>query len=220
MENNPNANVEEQGIDKGEDLLSSDAAKVDREKMQAGKIDDDKSHKTIYIGNPMKKRAGRRTGGVREACRSRTVALNGIMEALTCGDNNIIGVLGPESTENADLLEKVSRRAKRDGLFDVVVMATVSHKPNNTRIQDEIAEALGLKFGDEKDVAKRAKRLRERILMEQKILVILHDLCKGLDLDKVGIPYGADHTGCKLLLTSASEEVLSKEMHAQKIFKV
>ena len=69
-----------------------------------------------------------------------------------------------------------------------------------------------------------AERLSERIplLMEQKILVnvILRDLYKGLDLEKVGIPHGADHAGCKLLLTSASEEVLSKEMHAQKIFKV
>ena len=176
--------------------------------------------------------------------RSRTETLDGIMEALTRGHNNTVGVCGPkESTANADLLEKVSRRAKRDGLFEVVVMASVTCKPDSRRIQDEIGEALGLKF-NVKDVAKRsrwplglaealgfrydnewyvarrAKTLRERILMEKKILVILRDLCKGLDLDKVGIPYGADHAGCKLLLTSASEEVLSKEMHARKIFKV
>ena len=154
----------------------------------------------------------------REACQSRTEALDGIMEALTSGHNNTIGVCGPESTANADVVEKVSRRAKKDGLFDVIVIAIVSRKPNNRRIQDEIAEALGLKFDDEKDVAKRARRLRERILMEQKVLVILRDLCRSLDLDVVGIPYGADHTGCKLLLTSASEEVLSNQMHAQKIF--
>ena len=108
-------------------------------------------------------------------------------------------MLGPGFHEIADLLEKVSNGAKRDNLFDVVITVTVSHRPNNTRIQDEIAKALGLtfddakdvakrsvwlrmakafclKFGDEKDVAERAKKLRARILMEQKVLVMLGPL--------------------------------------------
>ena len=174
---------------------------------------------------------------------SRKEAIDDTVEALTCGHYNTIGVLGPESPGNADILKKVKRRAKRDGLFDVVVRATVSDKPNNREIQDKIAKALGLRFDDKKDVAKRAGRLRigkalfcirddvkdeserantlrERIQRENKVLVMLHDLCRGIDLDEVGIPYGAAHPGCMLLLTSASEEVLSEDMHAQKIIKV
>ena len=62
-----------------------------------------------------------------EACRSRKEALDGMMEALTCGDNyTIIGVWGPES-KIAHLLLNVSRTAKRDELFDVVVKSTVSN---------------------------------------------------------------------------------------------
>ena len=39
-----------------------------------------------------------------------------------------------------------------------------------------MAEAFCLKFGDKKDVAERAKKLRARILMEQKVLVMLGPL--------------------------------------------
>ncbi|MED6195817.1 hypothetical protein PIB30_041533 [Stylosanthes scabra] len=144
-------------------------------------------------------------------------------------------------------VKKVERRAKNEGLFDVVVVTIISNKPNYRKIQDEIAEALGLRFdgqnigvadkksiaclpkvfslknyyklNDENEIESRARRLRPRMLAEDRILVILSDVCSnGVDLDKVGIPYGIYHTGCKLLLTSSGEDVLSNHMSAQKIF--
>ncbi|MED6145585.1 hypothetical protein PIB30_026577 [Stylosanthes scabra] len=181
-----------------------------------------------------------------EACPSDMEMLDSIMEELRYGDNNTIGVLGQDSRRNAHLVKKVERRAKNEGLFDVVVVTTISNKPNYRKIQDEIAESLGLRFDgqnigvagkksisclpkvfsfknykldDENEIESRARRLRPRMLAEDRILVILHDVCSnGVDLDKVGIPYGAYHTGCKFLLTSASQDVLSNHMNAQKIF--
>ena len=36
------------------------------------------------------------------------------------------------------------------------------------------------------------------------MLVILDDLWVQIELDRVSIPYGKDHRGCKILLTSRS----------------
>ncbi|KAJ1435923.1 P-loop containing nucleoside triphosphate hydrolase [Sesbania bispinosa] len=83
----------------------------------------------------------------------------------------------------------------------------------------EIADRLGLQFG-EKTVPGRASRLRQRIIKEEKtILVILDDIWTTLDLEEVGIPSGtgSDHDACKLLMTSRNEHVLLK-MDAQKDF--
>ncbi|KAL1335836.1 hypothetical protein HN51_030286 [Arachis hypogaea] len=181
----------------------------------------------------------------REACPSTTALLDDIMEELRYGHNDTIGVLGPDLRLNANLVEKVARRVENEGLFDAVVTTTVSNKPNYRKIQDEIARSLGLRFDGENtgtgvakkglrwlpkvfgsrndklndEIESRARRLRPRMLAEEKILVILRDVCSnGVDLEKVGIPYGIYHTGCKLLLTSASEDVLSNHMSAQRIF--
>ncbi|GFZ02012.1 hypothetical protein Acr_15g0006210 [Actinidia rufa] len=55
--------------------------------------------------------------------------------------------------------------------------------------------------------------------MEKKILVILNDVWNTLELEEVGIPFGEDHKGCKILLTSRSQDVCS-EMGAQKTFPI
>ncbi|MED6195818.1 hypothetical protein PIB30_041534 [Stylosanthes scabra] len=168
-----------------------------------------------------------------------------ITSEVRYGSNHIIGVLGLDSVLTTYVVEKVKRRVENEGLFDAVVMVTVTNKPNYKKIQDEIAKALGMKLDDDNigvakkgirwrditwgfrknklndEIESRARRFHPRMLAEDKILVILHDLCskaKGVDLDKVGIPYGTYHTGCKLLLTSTNEDVLSNHMSAQKIF--
>lgn len=134
--------------------------------------------------------------------------------------------LGPDNLEKI-----VKRRVEKDAsLFGAVVMTTVSNEPNYRNIQDDIAKALKLSFDGEnigvktkkskrwlpkvfgsknggrfndEIIESRARRLRQRMLDENKILVILFDVCSnGLDLDKVGIPYGTCHAGCKLLVTA------------------
>ncbi|RVW20368.1 hypothetical protein CK203_113574 [Vitis vinifera] len=58
---------------------------------------------------------------------------------------------------------------------------------------------LGLKCKAEKD---RVGCLRKMLKKEEKILVILDDIWEKLELGEIGIPYGDDHKGCKVLLTS------------------
>lgn len=147
----------------------------------------------------------------------RISTINGIMEALTDAGTVIIEVYGTESSEMALLVEKVSRRRNRDDLFGKVAVVNVTRKLDLRRIQGELAHALGFTM-EEKSEAKRAEILRDRIKMQQKILIILQNLNEGLDLGKLGIPSGEDHRGCKILLSCTSEEILTNRMHAQKVF--
>lgn len=104
-------------------------------------------------------------------------------------------------------------------LFDVIVTANVTKKGDENMIQEEIAGQQGFVFND-KSVYKRGSELCDRIKNKHKILIILSDLQKGIDLEKVGIPFDANYKGCKLLLSSASEQVLFYQMHTQKTFIV
>ncbi|OIS97751.1 disease resistance protein [Nicotiana attenuata] len=69
-------------------------------------------------------------------------------------------------------------------------------------------EALGLKL-DERSEMMRANKLKARLKMKNKILLVLDDVWQKLDLEKIGIPLGKEHEGCKVIVTSRSHEVCS-----------
>ncbi|KAF2298585.1 hypothetical protein GH714_024214 [Hevea brasiliensis] len=73
---------------------------------------------------------------------------------------------------------------------------------------------LDYKF-DVDSVEVRAARLSERIKREQEILIILDDIWAAIKLEEVGIPYGPDHKGSKILMTSRNQSVFL-EMGIQK----
>jgi len=75
---------------------------------------------------------------------------------------------------------------------------------------------LSLRF-EETTILGRAQRLRQRIKMEKSILIILDNIWTILDLKIVGIPFGNEHNGCKLLMTTRDQEVLH-EMDVPKEF--
>jgi hypothetical protein len=54
----------------------------------------------------------------------------------------------------------------------------------------------------------------------QTVLVVLYDLHGRFDLGEIGIPFGEDHNGCKILLTSTSLEVLSEQMMVHKLIQL
>jgi hypothetical protein len=76
---------------------------------------------------------------------------------------------------------------------------------------------IRLKFEDEDTDFEKAHFLRER-LKKEKILIIIDDIWKKLDLEALGISFEDDQKGCKILLTSRSRDVLETDMDAQEIF--
>lgn len=161
-----------------------------------------------------------------------------IMDALRVRDQgeNIIGLCGPDERGKASVTT-VMRRSERDQLFEKIVTATVTKKPDITQIQTQIGDAICLNFDDKIALAESSccmfygnnKRIRtaERALLLcakmkelQTILVVMYDLHGRLDLSEIGIPFGEDHKGCKILLTSTNLEVLSKEMKVHKLIQL
>ncbi|TYG47948.1 hypothetical protein ES288_D11G383600v1 [Gossypium darwinii] len=126
---------------------------------------------------------------------SRKLMFNNIMEAVKDPNLNIIGVYGMPGVGKTTLVKEVVRQVKEDKLFDSVVMAVVTHIPDVQKIQDEIADMLGLKF-EEQSISGRA------------------------NLIEVGIPLGDEDQGCTILLTSRDLNVLLKDMDAKKSFPI
>ncbi|WKA03297.1 hypothetical protein VitviT2T_021415 [Vitis vinifera] len=154
-----------------------------------------------------------------EALESRMLTLNEVMVALRDAKINKIGVWGLGGVGKTTLVKQVAEQAAQEKLFDKVVTAAVLETPDLKKIQGELADLLGMKFEEESEQG-RAARLYQRMNEEKTILIILDDIWAKLDLEKIGIPSPDHHKGCKLVLTSRNEHILSNEMDTQKDFRV
>ncbi|CAI9779545.1 unnamed protein product [Fraxinus pennsylvanica] len=144
-----------------------------------------------------------------------------IMDALKDKDISIIGICGMGGVGKTTMAKEIANEAKVDKLFDEFPWADVSHEPDVTKIQDQIAEKLGLKIKDYTDKDERAELLRKRLGGDRSksILLILDDVWEDTVLETIGVPSAGDDKGLKILLTSREKDAC-KRMKAQKIFDV
>ncbi|KAB2059082.1 hypothetical protein ES319_A11G278400v1 [Gossypium barbadense] len=129
-----------------------------------------------------------------EAFKSREEVFNDIMESLKDATTGMIGVYGMAGVGKTSLVNEVERQLHDVKLFDSVVRAIISRIPDIKEVQDQMAYSLGLKLEENSPVK--------------------------LDLAEVGIPFGSQHKGCKILLTSRYQNVLSNGMDATKTFAI
>ncbi|KAH9686736.1 Disease resistance protein [Citrus sinensis] len=179
---------------------------------EAGRFVDGISYRTIPEDIWLKSHKGY------EAFESRLSTLKAIQNALIDVDVSIIGVYGMGGIGKTTLVKEFARRAIEDKLYDMVVFSEVTQCPDIRKIQEEIAETLGLELSEEAE-SRRASRLYERLKNEKKILVILDNMWKPLDLGTIGIPFGVEHRGCKLLFTTRDLDVLLR-MGSEKNFSI
>ncbi|XP_039173425.1 probable disease resistance protein At4g27220 [Eucalyptus grandis] len=157
--------------------------------------------------------------------KSRASMIQDIMDALADDRCSVVGVHGMGGVGKSTLLADAKERIRETNSFHWVAKADVSQNPDIKGIQGEIADALGLSdIKDKESVSGRAELLQSRLDYEEKekkkVLIILDNLWKGLDLKSVGIPCGHDNKviGCKLLLTSRFRHVLRGEMCCDRDF--
>ncbi|XP_074265251.1 uncharacterized protein LOC141587677 [Silene latifolia] len=133
---------------------------------------------------------------------SRTQLLHQILEKLIDDQVDSVGVFGMGGIGKTTLAKEVTNRVK--DTFTVKVMVEVSSAPDIVRIQAAIAESVDLPLHDVSNVGQRAIRLYNRLISEKdkKILIILDNVWKKLNLDEIGIP-----DTCKLLFTTRDREV-------------
>jgi len=144
-------------------------------------------------------------------------AFEQIMEAIKDDKVNMIGLCGMGGVGKTTLVKRVGTIARELQLFDEVLMATVSQNPNVIDIQNRMADKLGLVF-EERSKEGRADRLWQRLKKVEKMLIILDDVWNHIDLKEIGIPFGDDRRGCKILLTTRRTSVCSAMECQQKVF--
>ncbi|XWS09808.1 hypothetical protein CRYUN_Cryun39dG0021000 [Craigia yunnanensis] len=143
-------------------------------------------------------------------------AFNQIMEALKDDDVSMIGLYGMAGVGKTTLAKEVGKKARQLKLFDLVVIAVVSQTPGIKNIQGRIADLLDLRFKKETEEG-RAAQLWHRLQEKKKILIILDDVWKELNLTAIGIPGGDDHKGCKVLMTTRLQDVCIRMRSQKKI---
>ncbi|XAR60263.1 hypothetical protein NMG60_11033552 [Bertholletia excelsa] len=156
------------------------------------------------------------TEGLKEF-ESRGRVMNEIMKALKDGNENMIGICGMGGVGKTTMAKEIIIRVKQEKLFDHVMMAIVSKPPDKRKIQGEIADLLGMNL-DAESTSGRAGQLFEKMKRAGRIFVVLDDIWEPLELRDIGIPFGKNNEGCKILLTSRSKEVV-EGMGAKKIFE-
>ncbi|KAJ1392580.1 P-loop containing nucleoside triphosphate hydrolase [Sesbania bispinosa] len=118
---------------------------------------------------------------------SRDETMENIRAALENPSVTMIGLHGWSGVGKTTLVKEIVKKALKDKMFDVVIMAEVTRNPDIRKIQGEIADILGMKLDEESDKA-RAARIGKRLKNEkEKTLVILDDLWAKLDFNLLGI---------------------------------
>ncbi|XP_039063714.1 probable disease resistance protein At1g12290 [Hibiscus syriacus] len=136
-------------------------------------------------------------------------------------DVGIIGLYGIGGVGKTTLLTQINNKfSTTPNDFDVVIWALVSKDSNVEKIQDEIGANIG--FSNESWKNKRVDQKAVEIngvLRNKRFVVLLDDLWKRVDLNKVGIPEPSQENGSKLIFTTRSLEVCG-EMEARNKIKV
>ncbi|XP_019186209.1 PREDICTED: probable disease resistance protein At4g27220 [Ipomoea nil] len=136
-----------------------------------------------------------------------------IVEALMDGDINLIGICGMGGVGKTMMARKVGKRMTEEMMFDEFVLVAASLTPDPKKIQQEIAEGLGLQLKEENPTL-RANKLQRRLALKR-TLIVLDDIWARLDLEELGIAFALAEK-CKVILTSRHRDTCA-QMDAQKI---
>ena len=160
-----------------------------------------------------------------EAFISRAPIFDKIMDALKDDNINSIGVVGIRCVGKTNLIKQVSHQAMQRHLFTKQLYLDLSRTHHTDKLREEeivkIQQKIVKMLGWESEEwywygSYEAVKLKKR-LKQGKMLIILDDIWKEINLEEIGIPSCKDDDDdvneCKIVLTSRSDGgMLSKDM--------
>ncbi|GLT33358.1 hypothetical protein SLA2020_079550 [Shorea laevis] len=132
-----------------------------------------------------------------------------------------LGVWGMGGIGKTTIMKHIHNELQKQPKFKKIIWVTVSKDSNIYNLQEQIADCLKEQLPKDQNIAMRAGRLFQ-MLKEDKhkpFLLILDDVWESFDLNEVGIPKLDLINGCKLVLTTLSQEV-ARSMGCSSIIKV
>ncbi|KAK2965081.1 hypothetical protein RJ640_012555 [Escallonia rubra] len=145
--------------------------------------------------------------------------LDSVLKSLNREDVNRIGVWGMGGVGKTTLVRTLNNTPSFMQRFSMVIWVTVSKQFDMRKVQIDIAKRLKLDTTMEESMEITARRIFQRLLPEEKLLLILDDVWEAVDLDHLGVPEPDNRPGWKLLLTSRSLNVC-RQMKTDEDIKV
>ncbi|KAJ7955916.1 Disease resistance protein [Quillaja saponaria] len=147
------------------------------------------------------------------------VMLGKVLQFLQEGLVGIIAIYGMGGVGKTTLLTAINNEFLNEiHHYDVIIWVLVSKEFVADKIQQAIGARLGLSWEGNETQEQRASKIY-RALRRKKFLLLLDDIWKGLDLEKIGVPFPDKYNKCKVIFTTRSMQVCS-DMDAQRRLRV
>ncbi|KAF2301317.1 hypothetical protein GH714_022643 [Hevea brasiliensis] len=137
---------------------------------------------------------------------------NQVWKCLEDQSVRTIGIYGMGGVGKTTLLKKVNNQFLKNHGFFAVIWIDVSKQANVEKIQEAIFNKFIIPELLWKDKDEQTKaRVIMKCLTGKKFVLLLDDLWKHLDLQRIGIPSSDKANGSKVVFTTRSEEVCGRE---------
>ncbi|GLT96112.1 hypothetical protein SLE2022_137580 [Rubroshorea leprosula] len=130
-----------------------------------------------------------------------------ILACLKGEEVTMLGVWGMGGVGKTTIMKHVYNGLLTAGKFKKIIWATVSQNSDTYNLQEQIACSLQEELEKHQNTTNRASMLSKMLEKQKPYLLILDDVWSSFKLEEVGIPEPDVTNGCKLALTTRSQEV-------------